>query len=163
MCIRDTPYIVLMQMAENYCYKHSDYVVSLLPCAEGHMKEHGLADGKFVYIPNGIVKEDWEKEPANPPVYADKLGQYHRDGWFLIGYTGAHGIANGLDSFVEAGKALQGKKIKLILVGQGPERDRLLSLIHIYGPANVGKRWMKRSVAPSAAESIAKVRTALRR
>ena len=54
------PYIVLMQMAENYCYKHSDYVVSLLPCAEGHMKEHGLADGKFVYIPNGIVKEDWE-------------------------------------------------------------------------------------------------------
>lgn len=31
------------------------------------------------------------------------------------------------------------------------------------GPANVGKRWMKRSAAPSAAESIAKVRTALRR
>lgn len=123
------PYIVLMQMAENYCYKHSDYVVSLLPCAEGHMKEHGLAGGKFVYIPNGIVKEDWEKEPANPPVYADKLGQYHRDGWFLIGYTGAHGIANGLDSFVEAGKALQGKKIKLILVGQGPERDRLIQKV----------------------------------
>ena len=104
---------LLMQMAENYCYKHSDYVVSLLPCAEGHMKEHGLADGKFVYIPNGIVKEDWEKSPGNPPVYADKLGQYRRDGWFLIGYTGAHGIANGLDSFIEAGKALQGKKIKL--------------------------------------------------
>ena len=123
------PYIVLMQMAENYCYKHSDYVVSLLPCAEGHMKEHGLANGKFVYIPNGIVKRIGRKRSGNPPVYADKLGQYHRDGWFLIGYTGAHGIANGLDSFVEAGKALQGKKIKLILVGQGPERDRLIQKV----------------------------------
>lgn len=123
------PYIMLMQKAENDCYKYSDYVVSLLPCAEAHMKEHGLADGKFIYVPNGIVKEDWEQEPHNPPVYADILQRYHRDGWFLIGYTGAHGIANGLDSLVEAGRELQGKKIKLILVGQGPERDRLVQKV----------------------------------
>ena len=30
---------------------------------------------------------------------------------------------------MEAGKALQGKKIKLILVGQGPERDRLIQKV----------------------------------
>ena len=71
------------------------------------------------FKPFGIVKEDWEKEPANPPVYADKLGQYHRDGWFLIGYTGAHGIANGLDSFVEAGKALQGIRFSSLYSGSG--------------------------------------------
>ena len=119
------PYIMMMQAAENYCYRHSDYVVSLLPNAQGHMVEHGLKPEKFICIPNGIVKAGWEQPMGNPPVYYDKLKQYHDEGYFLVGYTGAHGIANALDSFVEAGGLLQGKKIKLLLVGPGPERERL--------------------------------------
>ena len=119
------PYIMMMQAAENYCYKHSDYVVSLLPNAQGHMTEHGLKPEQFICVPNGIVKADWEKPMASPPVYYDKLKQYHDEGYFLIGYTGALGIANALDSFVEAGEQLRNQKIKLLLVGPGPERDRL--------------------------------------
>ena len=119
------PYIMMMQAAENYCYKHSDYVVSLLPTAQEHMVEHGLKPEKFICVPNGIVKADWEQPMACPPVYYDKLKQYHDEGYFLIGYTGAHGIANALDSFVEAGEQLRNQKIKLLLVGPGPERDRL--------------------------------------
>ncbi|WP_457945340.1 glycosyltransferase family 4 protein [Caproiciproducens sp. LBM24188] len=119
------PFIMVMQAGENYCYKHSDYVVSLLPNAKEHMVEHGMSPEKFICIPNGIVKGDWEKPMAQPPVYAEKLKRYHDEGYFLIGYTGAHGIANALDSFVEAGEQLRGKKIKLLLVGPGPERERL--------------------------------------
>lgn len=119
------PYIMLMQAAENYCYKHSDYVVSLLPNAQEHMVEHGLKPEKFICIPNGIVKADWEQPMASTPVYSDLLNQYHDEGYFLIGYTGAHGIANALDSFVEAGEQLRDQKIKLLLVGPGPERQRL--------------------------------------
>lgn len=124
------PYIMLMQAAENYCYKNSDYVVSLLPKAEEHMKEHGLADGKFICIPNGIVKEDWEKPIVpNKAPYFDLLNQFRNEGYFLIGYAGAHGVANALDSFIEAGKQLKGQKVKLIMVGQGPERNRLMQKI----------------------------------
>ena len=120
------PYILLMQAAENFCYRHSDRVVSLLPNAKEHMVEHGMAPEKFVYVPNGIERADWEKPLGEPPVYGDVLGKYREEGYFLIGYAGAHGIANALDSFVEAGEALRGKKIRLILVGPGPERDRLI-------------------------------------
>lgn len=123
------PYIMMMQSAENYCYKHSDYVVSLLPCSKEHMVEHGLKPEKFVCIPNGIVKADWEKPMSDPPVYFDKLKKYHDEGYFLIGYTGAHGIANALDSFVEAGEKLRDKKIKLLLIGPGPERERLVQKV----------------------------------
>jgi glycosyltransferase involved in cell wall biosynthesis len=123
------PYIMMMQAAENYCYKYSDYVVSLLPNAQGHMEEHGLKPEKFICVPNGIVKADWEQPMANPPVYYEKLKQYHDEGYFLIGYTGAHGIANALDSFVEAGEQLRDKKIKLLLVGPGPERARLVQKV----------------------------------
>ena len=123
------PYIRLMQKAENDCYRYSDYVVSLLPFAKDHMVEHGMAPEKFVYIPNGIEKADWEKPFHFPMAYHDKLKQYHDDGYFLIGYTGAHGIANALDSYVDAGKKLRGKKIKLLSIGPGPERDRLIEKV----------------------------------
>lgn len=132
------PYIMVMQAAENYCYKHSDYVVSILPCAKEHMVEHKMAPEKFVCIPNGIVKEDWEDngtEPKTSP-YQELFDEFHKDGYFIIGYTGAHGIANALDSFVEAGKFLKGKKIKLVMVGQGPERDRLIQKIVDLGLKN---------------------------
>lgn len=120
------PYIRVMQAAENYCYKHSDRVVSLLPNAREHMVEHGMAPEKFVYVPNGIEKADWEKPFGDPPVYSGQLSRYHQAGEFLIGYAGAHGIANALDSFVEAGELLRGKKIRLLLIGPGPERERLI-------------------------------------
>jgi glycosyltransferase involved in cell wall biosynthesis len=120
------PYIQVMQAAENYCYRHSDRVVSLLPNAKAHMVEHGLAPEKFFYVPNGIEKADWEKPFGEPPVYSEQLSRYHEQGEFLIGYAGAHGIANALDSFVDAGDLLRGKKIRLLLVGPGPERERLI-------------------------------------
>ena len=120
------PYIMLMQRAENFCYRKCDRVVSLLPKAKEHMVEHGLSPGKFVCIPNGIERSDWEKPQAEPPVYSEKLKKYREEGYFLVGYTGAHGIANALDSYVEAGKLLKGKKIKLLSVGPGPERERLI-------------------------------------
>lgn len=124
------PYIRLMQKAENDCYRYSDYVVSLLPCAKDHMAEHGMKPEKFVYIPNGIEKAAWEQPFHSPKVYEEKLKKYREDGYFLIGYTGAHGIANALDSCVEAGEKLRGKKIKLLAVGPGPERDRLIAKAH---------------------------------
>nr|WP_156990050.1 glycosyltransferase family 4 protein [Caproicibacter fermentans] len=120
------PYIRVMQAAENFCYRHSDRVVSLLPNAKEHMVEHGMAPEKFVYVPNGIEKADWEKPFGNPPVYSEQLSKFHEQGEFLIGYAGAHGIANALDSFVEAGERLHGKKIRLLPVGPGPERERLI-------------------------------------
>lgn len=123
------PYIRLMQAAENYCYKYSDYVVSLLPFAKDHMIEHGMLPEKFVYIPNGIEKSEWEQPFHYPMVYREELKQYHDDGYFLIGYTGAHGIANALDSYVEAGRWLRDKKIKLLSIGPGPERERLIDKV----------------------------------
>ena len=127
------PYIRLMQKAENDCYRFSDYVVSLLPFAKDHMVEHGMNPEKFVYIPNGIERADWEKPFHEPMVYADKLKKYHDDGEFLVAYTGAHGIANALDSYVEAGEKLRGKKIRLLSVGPGPERGRLMEKAHSLG------------------------------
>ncbi len=128
------PFIQVTQRAENYAYQNSDYVVSLLPNAKEHMLEHGMKPEQYVYVPNGVEASDWkEPDDLEDAVYYDLLHQFHEEGYFLVGYAGAHGLANALDSFVEAGSKLKGEKVKLILVGQGPEKTRLQQKINDLG------------------------------
>ena len=55
-----------MQKAEDDCYRYADAVVSMLPKAEEHMREHGLTRDKFHYVPNGIVLSDWNNPKGIP-------------------------------------------------------------------------------------------------
>lgn len=128
------PFIQVMQQAENYAYTHCDFVVSQLPHAQDHMEEHGMAAEKFTYIPNGVEAADW-KLPEHPEdgVYYELLQQFREEGWFLIGYAGTHSLSSALDSFVEAGLKLKGRKIKLVMVGQGPEKARLQQEVNDLG------------------------------
>ena len=48
------PFVVLLQWVENFAYRVSDYVVSVLPNAYEHMQHHGLKKDRFVCFPNGI-------------------------------------------------------------------------------------------------------------
>lgn len=131
------PFILVMQKAENDCCKAADAVVSLLPCAKEHFIEHGMAPEKFHCVPNGIVAAEWEKPLPAHPIYEEKLRKLHADGWFLIAYAGAHGVANALDSFIEAGALLKGTKIKLLMIGPGPERARFKAKAAELAPENV--------------------------
>jgi glycosyltransferase involved in cell wall biosynthesis len=135
---RAHPFIVLMQWAENFAYQHADRVVSMLPKAEVHMCAHGLKPGKFAYIPNGIDTSSWNSEP-------EELADPHRavfdkakaKGSFLVGYAGAHGVANALDSVVQAANLLGDEAVTFVLVGQGPEKERLRSVASNLGLQNV--------------------------
>ena len=42
-----------------------------------------------------------------------------------MGYCGAHGLADALESLVEAGSLLRDRRVALVLVGQGPEKATL--------------------------------------
>lgn len=123
------PFILIMQKAENKCYKISDAIVSMLPKAEKHMKEHGLQNGKFNYIPNGIVLSDWEKPENIPEEHQLLLGQLHSNGKFIIGFAGAHGIANSLYSVIDAVAMLSSQNIVLVLVGNGQEKGNLIKYV----------------------------------
>ena len=126
---KNHPYIKIMQRAEDDWCKGCDKVISLLPCARDYLVSRGLDPEKFVYIPNGIVKGDWNHEGEGDYSYSDILARYKDEGWFLVGYTGAHGIANALNSYVEAGALLRGEKVKLLAVGSGPQRERLMKKV----------------------------------
>jgi glycosyltransferase involved in cell wall biosynthesis len=132
------PFILVMQAAENFAYRRAERVVSMLPKAEEHMREHGLAPGKFVYVPNGIDEGEWKASDAPIPAeLADAIGAFRRRCSFLVGYAGAHGIANALETLVDAAAALRGEGVGFVLVGQGPEKPALRERAARLGADNI--------------------------
>ena len=131
------PFIALLQIAENFAYKHSDVVVSLLPYAEAHMRRHGLAKGKFVHIPNGIDSSEWADHTLLPQEHQAVFDAASDRGHSTVVYAGAHGVANALDSIIQAANLLRELPVTTILVGQGPEKPRLERMVFEMGLTNV--------------------------
>ena len=121
------PFVIAMQIGENSAYKHSDKVVSLLPYAEKYMKQHGLAEGKFVCIPNGVVEEEWNKTDELPDEHQKVFDALHGKNKFIVGYFGGHALSNALEYLLEiAGDMVQHKDIHFVLVGDGVEKKSLI-------------------------------------
>jgi glycosyltransferase involved in cell wall biosynthesis len=122
------PFIVLLQCAENFAYRHSDVVVSLLPSAKQHMIDHGMAESKFRHIPNGIDLEEWEENETDGVEYhVALLDKLRREKQILVGYAGAFGIANALHCLIHAAKEVESEPIEFVLIGDGPERAKLVN------------------------------------
>jgi glycosyltransferase involved in cell wall biosynthesis len=136
------PFIMLLQAAENHACRHADAVVSILPKVGAHLEAHGLAAGKLHLIPNGVDPDEWgidgtggqsTLEPALG-VALDRLKQY---GKFVVGYAGTHGIANALQTLIEAAARLQSHPVAFVLVGAGPEKAALQRMAQGLGLSNV--------------------------
>ena len=113
---RHHPFILLMQVAENFAYRHSDFVVSILPKTREHMIEHGLEEHKFVHIPNGIEPGEATSAGSVSPKEISKL----RKGDFVVGYAGSINPANAVETLVEAARLLQNHGwIRFVIVGGG--------------------------------------------
>ena len=131
------PFILWMQIAENYAYKHVDGVISMLPKTKEHMKSHGLDLNKWNYVPNGILMQDWQEvEPVGNDI-ALKLKEIKKNFSKIIAYTGSFGLANALDNFIIAASGMKEKDIAFVLVGSGPEKQNLLNLSEKLNSKNV--------------------------
>jgi glycosyltransferase involved in cell wall biosynthesis len=135
---RRNPFVLLMKWAEHYAYTKADRVVSLLPYAERHMLEHGLAEHKFAYIPNGF---DSSRITANagslPHLHDSVIGELREKKTLIVGYAGGHAISNALGSFIISAAYLRGSHAALVLVGSGAEKEKLMALARKLGLENV--------------------------
>lgn len=134
---KGNPFVVLMQIAENSAYKHSDKVVSLPPCAKEYMVQHGLQPEKFVHISNGIIKEEWEHPAPLPEEHQQLLTQLKKQGKFIVGYFGGHALSNALQNLIQAAQMVQNDKIVFVLVGNGVEKPGLQEYVRKNGMSNV--------------------------
>jgi glycosyltransferase involved in cell wall biosynthesis len=132
------PFILLMQWAENYAYRHADRVVSLLPKAAEHMCAHGMDPRKFCYIPNGVSMDEWTPDDIPlPSEHQETLTRLKQEGRFILGYAGGHALSNALDSLIEAAQRIEAIPVSIVLVGHGVEKDRLMRKSREMGLRNI--------------------------
>lgn len=132
------PLIRLIQYAENYAYKHSDRVVSMLGNAKSHMVEHGLDEVKYLCVPNGYFEEDREEKLPVPEEHLVYISSLKDQGKILIGYAGGHSVSNALSTVIEVAEMLiDNEDLAFILVGEGIEKPQLMKDAQTRGLDNV--------------------------
>jgi glycosyltransferase involved in cell wall biosynthesis len=114
------PLILLMGYLEKKALKNADIITSNLSNFGQHIKNLTI-DKDFEYIPNGI---DFTQMKNRVPL--DKgFDKIIPPNSFVIGYAGTVGIANALEFVIKAMKQIKDKKIVLVIVGDGGEKESL--------------------------------------
>jgi len=119
----------LLRVLEKFLYQRAKKIVALLPKASEYITRLGIPSNKIVYIPNGVSPELFSDTGVElPGELGEIISDLKSEGKLLVGYTGAHGIANALDTIIEAAEMLQDQgadKVHFLLVGDGPEKQGL--------------------------------------
>lgn len=114
-----------MSALEWLAYRCADICVGLSPGIVEGIKRRAPRDCRVEMIPNGCDLDLFKPELRAPL----KLPGINPED-FVAGFTGAHGIANGLDAVLDAAVELKrcGRNdIKLLLIGDGKQKDRLMA------------------------------------
>jgi glycosyltransferase involved in cell wall biosynthesis len=132
------PFIRLCQAAEDSACRDADLVVSMLPKVHQHLAAHGLDLSRLVIVPNGIALDEW----AAPPQLlradvAAAIAVHRAAGRSIVGYAGAMGLPNALDTLLDAARLLHDDPVAIVLVGDGHERERLAGRIAAEGLTHV--------------------------
>lgn len=122
------PFVLLVKLSEWFTYKIADKVVSILPNTWDHVKKFGVKKDNFSVIENGIYFEKKEEISALPKQHQNKIDELKKQKLFLVGYAGAHGVANALDYLIKAAKKVEKDKVHIVLVGDGQEKQNLINL-----------------------------------
>jgi len=117
------PFIKLLSITEKHAYKNVDYIISTLKMCSQHIDNVIQQPYKFKWIDNGInILEKQEK--LSVPNEVIELVPKNK---FLIGYTGALGVANAMNYFIDAARLLSHKtEFHFIVVGDGYEKENLM-------------------------------------
>ena len=117
------PLIKLMAWSEAYAYRNVDQIVTTLEKSLDYMASKGLNNQKFNYLPNGMETTNNHAPTELPNTFSSLLDP----NIFTVIYCGNIGVANNLSSLVSAGEILNRNQYQILIIGDGPELDLLMS------------------------------------
>jgi colanic acid biosynthesis glycosyl transferase WcaI len=127
--------ISLAMKLEEVCYRHAVQVVVVTKNNFEHLVQRGIAKEKLCYVPNGANIDMFTFKPAGRERIRHELGL---EGKFIAIYAGIHGLAQGLETVLDAARIVQSiPDIHFILIGDGPRKTKLVSLADSYHLTNV--------------------------
>lgn len=127
------PFVIVMQIGENSFCKKADLVVSVLPCAENYLKEHGLGENKFLSIENGIVLQEWNDAEKLPDLHMQKIEEAKQSGKKVIGFYGSHTKSYCIENLIKALKEANEETLFAVFVGEGDYKQELIDFAEEIG------------------------------
>jgi glycosyltransferase involved in cell wall biosynthesis len=120
--------LILMPLGwlEWLAYRTADGCIGLSPGIVKGIQSRAPAERRVVLVPNGC-----DLEFFSPGIEGGAAFERESKNELVAVFTGAHGLANGLDAVVDVATELEkrGRKdIKIALIGDGMEKSRLRAL-----------------------------------
>jgi colanic acid biosynthesis glycosyl transferase WcaI len=128
------PVVLALAQVERFLYRQADLLVSVTDSFCEVWKAQGIDPAKMRVIKNGVDLRLFEPGPRDNAARA-ALGL---QGKFVVSYIGTHGMAQRLDTLLDAAARLRDDpEIHVLLVGEGAERERLVARARAQGLTNV--------------------------
>jgi glycosyltransferase involved in cell wall biosynthesis len=130
--LKNKTLIGMSEWLERFLYKHADRVLVNSPGYVDHVREHGAKAVSL--IPNGADPAMFDPD-ADGAAFRER---HSLEGKFVVLYAGAHGLSNDLDVVqMAAEKLLTDDSIRIVLLGGGKEKARLMQYAQDRGLKNV--------------------------
>lgn len=127
--------IALATRLENACYRRARLIVVVTQGILDRLIGRGIDAAKLILIPNGANVELFQPRETARARLRQELGL---EGRFVAIYAGIHGIAQGLETVIEAAALLKDDPtIHFLLVGDGPKKAELINLAQRYNLPNL--------------------------
>jgi glycosyltransferase involved in cell wall biosynthesis len=113
---------------EGFIYRKATLINVLTPAFYDSLRDKkGIVAQKLIQISNAAdfslsekLLQEFDRETFRKA--------HDLDGKFVITYVGAHGVANHLEQLLDAGEALADTNVLFLLIGQGMEKERIMTL-----------------------------------
>lgn len=124
----------LIEKLELFLYSRAQAVVALTNAFKDNLVSRGVDPAKVAVVTNGVDLPRYQPRPRDLAL----ARQFGLEGKFVVGYVGTHGMAHGLKNVLDAAALLIDRDdVRVILVGNGAEREALIANAQARGLANV--------------------------
>jgi glycosyltransferase involved in cell wall biosynthesis len=122
--VRNPALKLYLRRMERRIYRAADRIIALAPGIREGIVRTGYPEQRVRMIPNACDLDLFQ--PSGGPLDDPRFGI---PGEIRLCFTGAHGLANGLDAVLDAAAELKRRHatgVRLVFIGAGRERDRLM-------------------------------------
>lgn len=118
----------LTRLLETHVFRNADAVTTICQGLKRDISERGVSPDKITVIPNAV---DIDRFVMDRPRSTELTAQLSLDGKTVLGFIGSFYAYEGLMLLIQALPDIlaQAPNVRLLLVGGGPQDDRLKSLV----------------------------------
>lgn len=127
--------IAAAERLERLLYKRAARIVAVTEGIRDRLHQKGISRDKVALIPNGANTDLFTYQPEAGRALASELGL---TGKFIALYAGIHGVAQELETVLQAAYLLRdNREIEFVFVGEGPRKAALVEMSRGLSQENV--------------------------